>query len=223
VTWTQLRQPGVNKPCRPGWCLVYVQDVFGIPAKQPSALADWQANTYNHADQDFPEGVAVPIWFSGRSGDLKLYGHVAVRMSDGSVWSASHPTSDQPMHFNSIDALNSYYGGQLIYLGWSEDVEDVLVIEQEEDVEYFDSEEQLAWTARTLYGIEPEKKWLKDTMAARPSYKALTESMKKYAVDAGISYPAFKDKAGKQPQESSDADKKLKALQQALTNVLNVK
>lgn len=129
MTWKQTRSVKVNVPCTPGYCLTYVQDVFGIPAKQPSALADWNANTFNHEDKNFPN-VATPVWFTGKSGALKEYGHVAVRMADGSVWSCSHPTENEPMHFPSIDALNRYYSGQLVYLGWTEDVEDVLVMKE---------------------------------------------------------------------------------------------
>lgn len=130
MSWTQTRKVNVNVPCTPGYCLTYVQDVFGIPAKKPSAIADWNANTYNHANSVFPAGVAVPVWFTGRSGALKQYGHVAVRMADGSVWSCSHPTNKTPMHFASIQALNNYYSGQLIYLGWTEDVEEVVVAKE---------------------------------------------------------------------------------------------
>lgn len=237
MTWTQLRQPNVNKPCTPGWCLVYVQDVFGIPAKQPSALADWNANTYNHADQNFPEGVAVPIWFSGKSGDLKLYGHVAVRMADGSVWSASHPTSHEPMHFASIDALNKYYSYQLIYLGWTEDVEDVRVIEQEEDMKPTLTRDQVLWHYRLIAGVEPSEAEL--TGYTGKDYYGATEEIKRYFANAGLGYNAYKQHAeariaeleqqlkdaGQKPTDS-EAAKKLQTIQdswKAINDALDVK
>jgi hypothetical protein len=156
MEWKQLRAPDVHKPCIPGYCLTYVQDVFGVPAKEPSALADWNNNTYNHANSNFPDGVAVPIWFSGKHGVLKQFGHVAVRMPDGSVWSCSHPTSNEPMHFDSIDSLNQYYSYQLIYLGWTEDVEDVRVIEKGEAMTDQEAHDVGTAVYRAVYGREPE-------------------------------------------------------------------
>lgn len=132
----QIRPFNPNVPCTPGYCLTYVQDGFGVPPKVPYALADWEKNTYNHADKNFPD-VPTPIWFTGTSGTLKEYGHVAVRLADSSVWSCSHPTNHTAMHFQSIDALNEYYSGQLIYLGWSEDVEEVKVMEETMKVDLF--------------------------------------------------------------------------------------
>lgn len=218
MTWIQLRQPNVNKPCTPGWCLVYVQDVFGIPAKQPSALADWQANTFNHADQNFPEGVAVPVWFSGKSGQLQQYGHVAVRMADGSVWSASHPTLRTPMHFASIDALNAYYSNQLIYLGWTEDVEDVRVIELtkgEEDMSVNmiqnTDEAELLYKA-IIHNDVPPDSWLKSavgqpwTVVAGKLYQG---DLWKQQNEAVVLYPGMVNAKAALIEEVGNLDKQL--------------
>ena len=127
----QVIAPDPEVPCTPGWCLTYLDDSFDLEAhgKQrnyPTATAAWEASRYKHQDQDFPEGCWVPVWFSLK--DVAA-GHVALRAPDGSIWSSSHPTSNKPVRHASLDALYKYYGpGRLSYLGWTEDLTDILVI-----------------------------------------------------------------------------------------------
>ncbi|HUO61968.1 MAG TPA: hypothetical protein VMT96_00765 [Candidatus Bathyarchaeia archaeon] len=123
---TQLITPNPNITCTPGLCLVYVRETFGIGPKYPTATAGWDASDYRHRDQDFPVGVWVPLWFYIKGNPD---GHVALRQPDGSIWSASSPYSSMPVHHPSLDNLESYYGGRLSYLGWTEDVEGVMVVD----------------------------------------------------------------------------------------------
>jgi hypothetical protein len=130
VLYEQVITPNPDVACTPGWCLKYVQDTFGLGAVYPSAIASWNASATKHDDQDFPEGVAVPLWFS-LNGNPN--GHVVLRMPDGSIYSSSHPTRNTPVHHASLAALDSYYGRgtMLNYLGWTEDVEGTAVIRQQ--------------------------------------------------------------------------------------------
>ena len=122
----QLIIPNPTIPCTPGMCLVYVQDAFSIAPKYPTALASWEASAYRHMDSDFPQDAWVPLWFSVRD---NAGGHVVIRQPDGSVWSASDPDATVPVHHASLRELVDYYSGRLTYLGWTEDVEDTLVLE----------------------------------------------------------------------------------------------
>lgn len=117
--------PKPQIPCTPGLCLVYVRETFGIGPKYPTATAGWVASKFKHKDQNFPSNVWVPLWFSLSDNPD---GHVALRQPDGSVWSASSPTSHSPVHHPSLSSLLSYYKNRLTYLGWTEDIEDVRVL-----------------------------------------------------------------------------------------------
>lgn len=112
-----------NIPCVPGECLVYVRGTYNIAAKYPTATAGWNGTIKKHTDQNQP-GAYVPIWFSVSNNPD---GHVALWAPDGSVYSASSPTSHTPFHHASIAALESYYGGRLGWRGWSEDVNGVTI------------------------------------------------------------------------------------------------
>lgn len=121
----QIITPNPSIDCSPGWCLMYVRETFGIPAKHPTASSGWDSSQYKHQDLHFPEGMWVPIWFSLANNPS---GHVALRAPDGSVWSASHPIRTSPIRHSSIEDIITYYGNRLTYLGWTEDVEDVAVL-----------------------------------------------------------------------------------------------
>jgi hypothetical protein len=122
---TQHITPNPEIPCTPGWCLVYVRETFGIGPKYPTATAGWNASTYKHTDQNFPNNTWVPVWFSLSDNPD---GHVVLRQPDGSIWSASSPTATTPVHHASLTELERYYGNRLNYLGWTEDLEDTLIM-----------------------------------------------------------------------------------------------
>ena len=123
---TQLITPNPNIPCTPGMCLEYVRKAFGLGPKHPSATEGWNVSTYQHRNQNFPADMWVPLWFS-LTDDVN--GHVALRQPDGSVWSSSSPTSNAPIHHASLRDLMAYYGGRLTYLGWTEDIENVMIMQ----------------------------------------------------------------------------------------------
>ena len=123
---TQIITPNPNVSCTPGECLVYVQDTFGVGPKYLTAISAWQASTHQHPDQNFPDNIWLPVWFTVSDNPD---GHVALRQPDGSIWSASSPTDTTPVHHASLADIESYYNGTLTYLGWTEDVEDTLVMD----------------------------------------------------------------------------------------------
>lgn len=123
----QLIPPNPHIECTPGMCLEYVRKAFGLPAKYSSAIAGWEASRYRHDQRhNFPKDVVVPVWFSLSDNP---YGHVALRFPDGTIWSASHPTSHEPVQHPSLLEIEGYYNGRLTFLGWTEDIEGVRVAE----------------------------------------------------------------------------------------------
>lgn len=132
LSYTQLIAPTPNIPCTPGWCLQYVRQAFGgMPVTQGAAVDDWLASATKHQDKNFPDGVCVPVFFTIEAIPA---GHIAIRMSDGTVYSSSD-NSPTPHHHPSLDDLMNYYAYYnlpLTYLGWTEDVEGVPVIQEDD-------------------------------------------------------------------------------------------
>jgi len=126
VTYIQVITPNPDVPCTPGWCLQYVRQAYGLPARYSSATEAWDNSTSQHTDWDFPD-CWVPVWFSLAT---EPAGHVALRAPDGSVYSSSDANTSTPHHHPSLDDLISYYaaGNPLTYLGWTEDVASYPVI-----------------------------------------------------------------------------------------------
>lgn len=127
MTYAQTVAPNPNIPCKPGWCLQYVRQAYGLAGVHPTATAGWDASPTQHRDRNFPTGVWIPVWFSLAN---EPAGHVALMAPDGSVYSTSDLTN-VPHHHPDLDDLIAYYaryGMPLGYRGWTEDIEDVAVI-----------------------------------------------------------------------------------------------
>lgn len=143
MPWKQLRDADWKIPYVGGWCEGFVEGSWGqatLPAvnnqitygKYASAIAKWNANpgNGNHPGELPPEGVTVPVYFSLGS---TSFGHTADSLSDGMVASSTqggfhtqgyiHPNLQ-----NLIDVYAKYNKG-CTYLGWSEYVGDVQVVE----------------------------------------------------------------------------------------------
>ena len=127
MSFIQVITPNPDIPCTPGWCLQYVRQTYGLPARYSSATEAWNNSTSQHQDWDFPADCWVPVWFSLAT---EPAGHVALRTPDGSVYSSSDANTSTPHHHPSLDDLISYYaaGNPLTYLGWTEDVASYPVI-----------------------------------------------------------------------------------------------
>lgn len=131
MVFNQLVTPNPNIPCQPGWCLQYVRQTFGAPIVEPTATAGWENAQFKHKDTNFPAGCYVPVWFSLSN---EPAGHVALMCPDGSVYSTSD-NSNVPHHHPSLDDLIAYYWrNPLTYLGWSEDISNVRVVEKENEM-----------------------------------------------------------------------------------------
>jgi len=129
MAWRQLVGFDVNKAGTTKYlCLVNVRKGYGIGAKYPDATTAWN-NTQQHRDRSFPAGCAVPVFYSwvgtlkeGTKMVTKDYGHIAVRLADGRVWTDGR-------YYANVDELSSKYLSGSRYLGWGESVNDVRVVE----------------------------------------------------------------------------------------------
>jgi len=123
----QTITPNPNIPCKPGWCLMYVRQTFGLPARYASATEAWNNSASQHRDRDFPSGVWIPVWYGI---DREPLGHVVLLAPDGTVYSTSD-NSTVPHHHPSLADLEDFYAGwgwPLTYRGWTEDVAGFTVI-----------------------------------------------------------------------------------------------
>lgn len=136
---TQLITPNPDIACRPGYCLEYVRQTFGLPIRYGSATEAWNNSPSQHQDWNFPAGLWVPVYFAI---DVEPNGHIALLAPDGSVFSSSD-LGTIPHHHPSIADLIAYYAYwgkmQLTYLGWSEDVAGYPVVSIDSGSINFDS------------------------------------------------------------------------------------
>jgi hypothetical protein len=133
MAYTQLRDANWKVPYVGGWCLKYVQDAFGTDHPYASAIDAWNANFGggNHPGELPPQGRTVPVYFS--LGDVTA-GHVADSLNDGTVASSTQGGSHAQgfIHPNLQNLIDTYakYNGGCTYLGWSEYVGTVQVVNQ---------------------------------------------------------------------------------------------
>ena len=131
MSWKQVQPFIVTRAgTKPYWCLQNVRLGYGLAAHYEYALLDWQNNIAKHADQNFPAGVDVPVYFNwtGTVGGVnKNWGHIAVRLSDGRVWTDGK-------YFANVNELSRNYLGGQSYLGWGESVENIRVVQEVQDM-----------------------------------------------------------------------------------------
>ena len=132
----QLIEPNYNQTVDAGMCQQYARLVFGVKAYYDPSWDNWKNLKYKHQNRDFPD-ASVPVWFNwwGKlKGDLtkKQYGHTAVRDKSGRVYSS--PLSGKGhAWFNSIDDLVKAFGNGMEYVGWSEDINNIRVVQPKEE------------------------------------------------------------------------------------------
>ncbi len=122
----QLVQPNLTIVGKPGYCLAYTEDVYGTPHLYANATEGWQQAQFKHTDQP-PAGLSVPLWFSFDDPD----GHVCV-WANNQVYST---TAQGMKTFANVQALLNYMNNgtvneHMVYLGWSEDLATVRIVEE---------------------------------------------------------------------------------------------
>ena len=131
MPWRQLRDADMTVGYTGGWCLKYCQDAFKTDHPDPDATNAWEDNYLggNHYDLP-PVGKTVPVYFS--LGNVPQ-GHVAISLDDGMIASSTQGGyHSQPYFHQNLDNIIWVYGqynGGCNYLGWSEYVGTVHVVE----------------------------------------------------------------------------------------------
>lgn len=121
-----------------GLCLSFADDYFGIPHAEPTATVAWNKTVNKHLDRNFPTDTIVPIWFTFKNkagGDLGS--HIAAHRPDGVIVSSPWESGTTHAELNSIEQLIGIYSDNgknpMTYLGWSEDIAGVRIIQPQGD------------------------------------------------------------------------------------------
>jgi len=132
--WVQSITPNPDIACTPGWCLQYVRQAFGLPARYGSATEAWENSPSQHLGRDVPAGLWVPVWYAVNG---VPEGHVALVAPDGAVYSTTDNTATPHHHpdLADLEAYYAYYGPALTWRGWTEDVAGYPVITNESETD----------------------------------------------------------------------------------------
>lgn len=133
----QVVSPNLNATGTVGMCLEYAsRGVFKNPAPGTTAWNAWNV-AQQHKDQNFPQGVYFPIWFSFYTtinGVYGNFGHVAVMTPSGQIYSSPWQVGTGYAVLPNIPELIRIYSnaGQspMAYAGWSPDILGLTVIKQ---------------------------------------------------------------------------------------------
>lgn len=126
--------PNVNVPAESGWCLQYVDDGVNAPNRQPSATASWEyakRTGVAHPNEEPPNNVWVPVYYSIDSGRYAGLGHVAWYYSDGKtakIYDSEYGARRRDRPYANGAELFQFMGYKMSYLGWSEAVDGVRVV-----------------------------------------------------------------------------------------------
>ena len=167
------------------WCLRNVRMGYGIDSVYNDAWQAWQ-NTPRFTSS-IPKGVDVPIYFRwvaprdvrNASGQIVIragvnYGHIAVHLADGRVWSdGKYFTSPQNL-------VNNYLSGSdKSYVGWSTHVNNVQVIKENN---MFNGKTAKEWFSVAL-GYDRRIKNYQKNYVPRTQLKQATDSLSKQRQD----------------------------------------
>lgn len=123
---TQLVYPDLSTVGLIGWCLAFVEDAYHTPRGPYCAWDAWNACEFPHTDA-LPN-VQVPVWFSYYEGGFN-FGHVAIWVPGRGVLSSPYKANNTQQWFSSIAECERVLNCR--YVGWSEDLVTVKVVEEE--------------------------------------------------------------------------------------------
>lgn len=161
MSWTQNAGPNLGTQDNPGWCLRFIQSVYGSPVAYPSATAAWNATGQKYFTRDMPN-VSVPVWFScvldlGDGQGPVDWGHVAAWvpergqfLSSPLYWSQGYGQS----WVNSLEDFERILGAS--YVGFSADLNGLQIATYTDDGPAPAPAPQRTYTVQpgdTLWGI----------------------------------------------------------------------
>lgn len=146
-----------------GYCLRNVRLGFGIASKYAHAWAAW-SNTEQHADRNIPSDIDVPLYYDYTDSAGNRYGHINVRLANGSVWNDGRI-------FTNLSAFESAWRN-VRYVGWGESVNAVRVLEYVSD---------------PIPALKPNQRLLVNTTGVNQREAPTTESkiIKEWAYEPG--------------------------------------
>ncbi|WP_270740664.1 hypothetical protein [Lactococcus formosensis] len=135
MTWIQRVTPNTNVLGYSGGCLAYVDDGVNPPQRQPTAQSSWELAVRTgvaHPGQEPPMGVWVPVYYSINNGPWAGYGHIAWFYSNGKdtlIFDSEFGCGNRIGPYSGGAELFNYMGWQMSYLGWSEAVDGLRIVE----------------------------------------------------------------------------------------------
>ena len=128
----QLKNPNLKHTDLPGWCLRFVRNAFGVSSKWDYAWQSWEASPTKHTD-GLPSDVCVPVWFTWTGtidGVKRNWGDVAVWVPGSGVFGTPLKGGGNGSRWwPSVEERARAIGGGAQYVGWTEDVNGVRVVE----------------------------------------------------------------------------------------------
>lgn len=155
MSYKQVRGFNANALARVGMCLEYIQNAYGSNWAGYSAWDGWSNRlSHRHADRNFPANVIIPIWFSGTWAG-SYFGHVAaLNTATGQVYTSPYFKATGYEVYNSIDSLIATFRGampDIKYVGWSEDIGGIRIIQKESIVPRIGKENNWRWRFNRLH------------------------------------------------------------------------
>lgn len=132
--YVQVVKPNINVAGYSGSCLQYVDDGVNPPKRQPTAQISWEyaVNTgVAHPNEEPPNDVWVPVYYSIDNGQWAGFGHVAWYYSDGkttTIYDSEFGAGLRSKPYSSGAELFQYMGWQMRYYGWSEAVDGLRIV-----------------------------------------------------------------------------------------------
>lgn len=134
TTYAQVVTPNVNVPGYSGGCLQYVDDGVNPPKRQPTAQISWNYALQTgaaHPNEEPPNNVWVPVYYSIDNGPWAGYGHVAWYYSDGNktmIYDSEYGAGVRSAPYSSGAELFRHMGWKMRYYGWSEAVDGLTIV-----------------------------------------------------------------------------------------------
>lgn len=166
---TQLVHPRLTTQSKAGWCLWFQEEDFGTPHlyqyaedEDPTTTDAWSLAQFKHPGEQPPEDVCVPVYFSFFSvQDGREEGHIADHVPGRGVFSSPLDSSYGNQWFPSIQALvdriNKIKGANCRYLGYSEDLAGVRIVEINMDAHPYNEGDATNISVLTGYPLETMK------------------------------------------------------------------
>lgn len=183
------------------WCLAVTAGSFGAKCSAYSAKDAWNACGTKHQNYDLPEGVWVPVWWTGGQ-----YGHVAeAKRTGNNIVVYSSPYTHKPYFQvfkgtvkSTLDSMAKTYGVSK-FAGWSETLGSSRVVEYVKP--NLKSDEEICaeiWAGKWGTGTDRKNR----LTSAGYDYAKIQKM-----VDAGVGKPSEAKKEETTPQKTPEGEK----------------